>query len=118
VKCYNGIIFVCLRIYIFSLCAFNLYQHRSYTREDGKGKEEREKQKRGKGVLELCCPLPMSVGPDGLVDDEDIPTLPACLPPVPRADVVSQSWHSIPPGWLVWSTKSSDGGHARVGSIV
>jgi hypothetical protein len=26
VKCYNGIIFVCLRIFIFSLCAFNLCQ--------------------------------------------------------------------------------------------
>jgi hypothetical protein len=64
-----------------------------------KEKEEREKNKReGRESRSCVAPLPLLVGPDGPVDDEDIPTLSSCLPLVPRADVVAQSWRSILPG--------------------
>jgi hypothetical protein len=42
-----------------------------------KGKEEREKQKRGKGVQELPRLLPLQVGP--VDDDGDARTLQPCL---------------------------------------
>jgi hypothetical protein len=63
-------------------------------------------------------PLPLPVSPDGPVDDGDIPTLEPCLPPVLCTGVVGQSWRSAPPEWTVWSTDSSDGGHAGVGSTM
>jgi hypothetical protein len=70
-------------------------------------------------VPQSCIvPLPLLVGPDGPVDDGDIPTLQPCLPPVLCTGVAGQSWRSAPPGWTVWSMDSCDGGHAGVGSTV
>jgi hypothetical protein len=63
-------------------------------------------------------PLPLPAGPDGPVDDGDIPMLQPCLPPVPSMGVMGQSWRSISPRRTVWSTDSSDGDHVGVGGIV
>jgi hypothetical protein len=85
--------------------------------------EKRKRRKRkikreGRESRSRVAPLPLLVGPNYLVDDEGIPMLSSRLSLVPRVDVVGQSWRSIPPGWTVWSTDSSDRDHVGVGSIV
>jgi hypothetical protein len=82
-----------------------------------KRKEEREKQKRKESQNGVII-LPLLVGPDGLVDDWHIPTLPHRLPPVLCTGVVGQSWCFVPPGWTVRSMDPSNGSHAGVESTV
>jgi hypothetical protein len=85
----------------------------------GKKEKKKEKNKReGRESRSCVAPLPLPVGLNSTVDDEDFPTLSSCLPLVPRVGILGQSWRSIPPGGTVWSTDSSDGDHAGVGSIV
>jgi hypothetical protein len=87
---------------------------RGWKKEKKKEKNKREEKEFRRGVVLL----PLPVGPDGPIDDGDLPTLPPSLPSVLCTGVMGQSWCSIPPGWTVWSTDSSYRGHAGVGSTV
>jgi hypothetical protein len=65
----------------------------------GKKEKKKEKNKReGRESRSCVAPLPLPVGLNSTVDDEDFPTLSSCLPLVPRVGILGQSWRSIPPG--------------------